>query len=72
MGEWSFVNLYLLRMFIALRVSGGIQGIRYFSTGTVSMNLWVKATNFALRAFATIFARDISFKKNSLTIVIKI
>ena len=70
-GEWSLVSLYRLPIFIALPISDEILGIRNFLTGTAGTSLFVKATNFDLRTFATSFAREISFMKNSLIIVIK-
>ena len=69
-GEWSPVRLYRLRIFIALSVCDEITGIRRFLTGTTGMSLLVKALNFALRTFATSFARVISSLKNSLIIII--
>ncbi len=72
MGEWPLVSRYRLLIFIALQISDEIQGIRNFVTGTAGVNFFVKAINFALRAFATSFARVISFLKNSPTIVIKL
>jgi hypothetical protein len=72
MGEWSLVRLYRLLIFIAIQISDEIQGIRNFVTGTAGVNFFIKAINFALRAFATSFARVISFLKNSPTIVIKL
>jgi len=69
-GEWSLVRLYRLLTFIALSVCDEITGIRRFLTGTTGMSLVVKALNFALRTFATSFARVTSSLKNSLIIII--
>jgi len=72
MGAWPLVSLYRLPAFNALPFSDEILGVRNFFAKTAGMSLCVKAMNFALRAFAISFARDISFMKNSPTIVIKI
>jgi len=71
-GAWPLVSLYRLPTFIALPVWDEILGIRNFLTGIAGMSLFVKAMSFDLRTFATSFARDNSFLKNSPTIVIKI
>jgi len=70
MGEWSLVRRYFLLMFIAFPISDESGGTGIFMTGTAAISVRVKAVSFALRAFATSFARVTSFLKNSPIMVI--
>lgn len=70
MGEWSLVRRYLLAIFIAFPVSGGIPGTRNIFTGAAGRSLTVRESNSALITSAASFALITSFLKNSLIMLI--